>query len=338
MDAGLGNNQVMTTSSDNHRQNHRFCVAPMMDWTDRHDRAFLRQFTRHALLYSEMLSTGALLHGDAAGLLRYSAREQPLAIQLGGSVPGELAAAAELAQQVGYREVNLNVGCPSDRVQGGNFGACLMKEPALVAQCVAAMSAAVDIPVTVKCRIGVDGRDSEGELRDFVDQAARAGCATFIVHARIAILKGLTPKQNREIPPLHHDRVVRVKKAFPELEIVVNGGIETLDFAEKLLREVDGVMLGREAYGNPWLLHEVDQRFFGAPANERSRLDSLREFLPYVERELRNGTPLGHITRHMLGLFKGQRGGRHFRRHLSTHGNRREASIDVLLDAMALVA
>ena len=317
---------------------HRFCVAPMMDWTDRHDRAFLRQFTRHALLYTEMLSTGALLHGDAAGLLRFSAIEQPLAAQLGGGVPAELAAAAVKARDAGYREVNLNVGCPSDRVRGGNFGACLMKEPARVARCVAAMKAAVDIPVTVKCRIGVDGRDSEAELFDFIDQVAAAGCGTFIIHARIAVLEGLTPKQNREIPPLRHKRVFRVKQAFPELGIIINGGIETLDFAAELLREVDGVMLGREAYRNPWLLSEVDERFFGARSNTRTRLDALRGFLPYVEDELRAGTPLRHISRHMLGLFKGQRGGRRFRQHLSTHGNRREASITVLHDAMALVS
>jgi len=316
----------------------RFCVAPMMDWTDRHDRAFLRQFTRHALLYTEMLGTGALLHGDAAGLLRFSAIEQPLAAQLGGGVPAELAAAAVKARDAGYREVNLNVGCPSDRVRGGNFGACLMKEPARVARCVAAMKAAVDIPVTVKCRIGVDGRDSEAELFDFIDQVAAAGCETFIIHARIAILEGLTPKQNREIPPLRHERVFRVKRAFPELGIIINGGIETLDFAAQLLREVDGVMLGREAYRNPWLLSEVDERFFGARANTRTRLDALRGFLPYIEAELRAGTPLRHISRHMLGLFKGQRGGRRFRQHLSTHGNRREASITVLHDAMALVS
>ena len=327
----------MTSQSVNAALCHRFCVAPMMDWTDRHDRAFLRQFSRHALLYTEMLTARALLHGDAPGLLRFSAFEQPVAAQLGGSVPGELAAAAALARQAGYREVNLNVGCPSDRVQGGNFGACLMKTPATVAACVAAMKDAVDVPVTVKCRIGVDGQDSQAELLDFIGEVAGAGCETFIIHARIAVLQGLSPKQNREIPPLQYERVFQVKQAFPELEIIVNGGIETLDKAAEMLDEVDGVMLGREAYGNPWLLNEVDEKFFGAGTSTRTRLDSLREFLPYIENELRQGTPLRHITRHMLGLFKGQPGGRRFRRHLSTHGNQRDASINVLLDAMSQV-
>ncbi len=316
---------------------HRFCVAPMMDCTDRHDRAFLRQFSRHTLLYTEMLSSGALLHGDAANLLRFSPEEQPVALQLGGSDPDDLAAAAPLAEQAGYREVNLNLGCPSDRVQGGNFGACLMKEPERAGACVAAMNAAAQIPVTVKCRIGVDGRDSDGELLDFVERLAEAGCRTFIIHARIAVLKGLTPKQNREIPPLNYARVFRVKQAFPELEIVINGGIDSLRTAANLLRELDGVMLGREAYGNPFLLSKVDEAFFGEPPNTKSRLDYLGGFLPYVEREMRQGTPLRHITRHMLGLFKGQPGGRCFRRHLSVHGNRRGAPLEVLLDAMTHV-
>ena len=213
-----------------------------------------------------------------------------------------------------------------------------MRQPARVAACVAAMIAAVEIPVTVKCRIGVDERDSDGELLDFVERLAEAGCRTFIVHARIAVLRGLTPKQNREIPPLNYDRVFRVKRAFPELEVVINGGIDSLEKAADLLREVDGVMLGREAYGNPYLLSKVDERFFGASPSGKSRLDYLGGFLPYVERELRRGTPLRHITRHMLGLFKGQPGGKRFRRHLSVHGNRRGAPLDVLLDAMAHVA
>lgn len=328
----------MFTVADKQALCHRFCVAPMMDCTDRHDRAFLRQFSRHALLYTEMLSSAALLHGDAARLLRFSPEEQPVALQLGGGDPEDLAAAALLGRRAGYREVNLNLGCPSDRVQGGDFGACLMKEPRRVAACVAAMIAAVEIPVTVKCRIGVDGKDSDGELLAFVERLAEAGCRTFIVHARIAVLKGLTPKQNREIPPLNYERVFRVKRTFPELEVVINGGIDSLETAAELLREVDGVMLGREAYGNPYLLSKVDEMFFDAAPSGKSRLDYLGGFLPYVERELRRGTPLHHITRHMLGLFKGQPGGKRFRRHLSIHGNRRGAPLEVLLDAMAHVA
>jgi len=316
----------------------RFCVAPMMECTDRHDRAFLRQFSRRALLYSEMVTANALLHGDAARLLRFSPLEQPVALQLGGSDPGDLARAALLGEQAGYREINLNLGCPSGRVQGGNFGACLMNEPARVAACVSAMRSAVQIPVTVKCRIGIDGRDSEAELLDFIETIAAAGCRTFVIHARIAILKGLTPKQNREVPPLNHARVLRVKQVFPALETIINGGITSLGQAAELLRSVDGVMLGRAAYGNPWLLHEVDERFFGEAPATKTRLDYLEGFLPYIGEELRQGTPLRHITRHMLGLFKGQPGGKRFRRHLSTHGNRSDASLEVLLDAMALVA
>ena len=310
----------------------------MMDCTDRHDRAFLRQFSGHALLYTEMRSSGALLHGDTNRLLRFTPNEQPLALQLGGSDPGELATSAAAAQSAGYREVNLNLGCPSDRVQGGSFGACLMKDPQRVAVCVAAMSAAVDIPVTVKCRIGVDERDSDRELFNFIETVAATGCRTFIIHARIAILKGLTPKQNREVPPLNYARVFRARQAFPELEVVINGGIASLEAAAELLRKVDGVMLGREAYGNPYLLSKVDERFFGEPPSMKSRLEYLSGFLPYVEQELRQGTQLHHISRHILGLFKGQPGGRQFRRHLSMHGNRRGAALEVLLDAMALVA
>lgn len=327
----------MFSTNDKPAHCHRFCVAPMMDCTDRHDRAFLRRFSRHALLYTEMLSSSALLHGDAVRLLRFSPEEQPVALQLGGNDPDDLAAAALLAQQAGYREVNLNLGCPSDRVQGGKFGACLMKEPGWAAACIAAMNAVVKVPVTVKCRVGVDDRDSDGELLDFVERLAEAGCRTFVVHARIAVLTGLTPKQNREIPPLNYARVFRVKQAFPELEVVINGGIDSLESAAELLRKLDGVMLGREAYGNPYLLSKVDEMLFGDPPNAKSRLDYLGEFLPYVERELRQGTPLRHITRHMLGLFRGQPGGRRFRRHLSIHGSRRGAPLEVLLDAMAHV-
>lgn len=316
---------------------HRFCVAPMMDWTDRHDRVFLRQFSANTLLYTEMVTSAALEHGDAGYLLKHSQFEQPVALQLGGSDPAQLARAASAGAAAGYVEINLNVGCPSDRVQSGAFGACLMADPQLVADCVKSMQDAVNIPVTVKCRIGIDDRDSEAELLDFVATVADAGCETFIIHARKAILQGLSPKQNREIPPLNYDRVVAVKQALPQLRIVLNGGITTLDQASSLLQQVDGVMLGREAYQNPYILHEVDNRFFGAGPDNRTRLDYLQQFLPYVESELNQGTPLRHMARHLMGLFKGEPGGKQFRRHLSDHCHKDEASVRVLLEAAAFV-
>lgn len=313
----------------------RFCVAPMMDWTDRHERSFLRLFSRRALLYTEMVTSAALEHGDADYLLAHSPEEHPVALQLGGSDPRQLAAAARLGEDAGYREINLNVGCPSDRVQSGTFGACLMARPEIVARCIAAIAEETALPATVKCRIGIDDRDDEDFLFAFVETVAAAGCETFVVHARKAILKGLSPKQNREIPPLNYDRVFDLKRRFPELEIVINGGITELDEVESLLGRVDGVMLGREAYQNPYLLHEVDQRVYGEAARSRSRLDYLRDYLPYVESELARGTPLNHMTRHIMGLFKGQPGGRLFRRHLSENGHGKEAGLQVLEDAIA---
>ena len=318
--------------------NHRFCIAPMMDWTDRHERYFLRLFSRHMTLYTEMLTSAALIHGDAPYLLRFSDEEQPLGVQLGGSDPDQLGAAAVLAEQAGYREINLNIGCPSDRVQSGRFGACLMREPELVARCVAAIRQRVALPVTVKCRIGVDDLDSEDFLARFIETVAAAGCEVFIIHARIAVLKGLSPRENREIPPLNYPRVFRIKQRYPELEVIINGGITSLEESRRLLDEVDGVMVGREAYGNPYLLHQVDPLLFGDSTPARSRLDYLRRFLPYVESELAAGTPLHHMTRHILGLFKGQRGGKAFRRHLSENAFRRDAGLPVLLDAMSFVS
>ncbi len=318
--------------------NHRFCIAPMMDWTDRHERYFLRLFSRHMALYTEMLTSAALIHGDAPYLLRFSDEEQPLGVQLGGSDPDQLGAAAVLADQAGYREINLNIGCPSDRVQSGRFGACLMREPELVARCVATIRQRVALPVTVKCRIGVDDLDSEDFLARFIDTVAAAGCEVFIIHARIAVLKGLSPRENREIPPLNYPRVFRIKQRYPELEVIINGGITSLEESRRLLDEVDGVMVGREAYGNPYLLHQVDPLLFGDSTPARSRLDYLRQFLPYVESELATGTPLHHMTRHILGLFKGQRGGKAFRRHLSENAFRRDAGLPVLLDAMSFVS
>ncbi|HEY0963450.1 MAG TPA: tRNA dihydrouridine(20/20a) synthase DusA [Pseudomonadales bacterium] len=317
----------------------RFCVAPMMDWTDRHCRYFMRLLTREALLYTEMVTTGALLHGDSARFLRHDSAEQPLALQLGGSDPAALAACAQLGEAAGYREINLNVGCPSDRVQNNRIGACLMAEPRLVADCVAAMQSRVRIPVTVKCRTGIDDLDSFDYLSGFVETVAGdGGCRHFIVHARIALLQGLSPKENREIPPLNYARVYRLKERFPDLEIVINGGIITLESCEEHLKHVDGVMLGREAYHNPWLLADVDARLFGNPCVQRTRHEAIASFLPYIERELAAGTPLHHMTRHMLGLFQGQPGGKRFRRHLSENVHRGKAGIDVLHAALATLA
>lgn len=318
-------------------QSHRFCVAPMMDWTDRHDRVFLRQLSAHSLLYTEMVTSAALKHGDAQYLLQHSPEEYPVALQLGGSDPVELAEAAVLAERAGFDEVNLNVGCPSERVQSGAFGACLMAEPELVAQCVSSMMESIDLPVTVKCRIGIDDRDSQAELEDFVGTVADAGCDTFIIHARKAILSGLSPKENREIPPLKYDSVFAIKRAFPRLGIIINGGIKTLPDALSLLEKTDGVMLGREAYQNPFILNDVDTIFFGAAKNSATRTERLQSYLPYIEQELARGTPLHHMTRHILGLYKGQKGGKQFRRHLSENSYSKDANIDVLLDAISYV-
>ena len=316
---------------------HRFCVAPMMDWTDRHDRVFLRQLSKHALLYTEMVTSAALKHGDAQYLLQHSEGEHPIALQLGGSKPVELAEAAVLAERSGYDEINLNVGCPSDRVQSGAFGACLMAEPELVGNCVKSMMTSVNLPITIKCRIGIDDRDSQRELEDFIGTVANAGCDTFIVHARKAILSGLSPKENREIPPLNYDSVFAVKQAFPELSIIINGGIKTIEDAESLLKKTDGVMLGREAYQNPFILNEVDAVFFGTATNVQTRTETLQKFMPYIEQELERGTPLHHMTRHILGLYKGQKGGKNFRRHLSENSYKKTADIGVLLDAISYV-
>ena len=316
---------------------HRFCVAPMMDWTDRHDRVFLRQFSNRALLYTEMVTSAALRYGDANYLLQHDPSEHPVALQLGGSDPDELARAAELGQRSGFDEINLNVGCPSDRVQSGAFGACLMADPPLVASCIASMQGAVDIPVTVKCRIGIDDRDSEAELLHFVDTVAGGGCKVFIIHARKAFLRGLSPKQNRDIPSLDYEKVFAVKRRFPALDVVINGGITSLESADELLKRVDGVMLGREAYQNPYILHAVDSALFDEAVIEKSRADYLQAYLPYIEAELSRGTPLKHMTRHLLGLFRGEKGSKLYRRHLSENSWQKDAGISVLLDAIAYV-
>ncbi len=307
-----------------------------MDWTDRHDRRFLRGISKHALLYTEMVTSAALIHGDESALLAHSSEEYPLALQLGGSDPKQLALAAKMGESAGFCEINLNVGCPSDRVQSGAFGACLMARPDLVAQCVEEMRDRVSVPVTVKCRIGIDDQDSEAALLDFVGQVAERGCELFIVHARKAILAGLSPKQNREIPPLNYERVYAVKNTFPDLGIIINGGLTDLDTAMAQLKHVDGVMLGREAYQNPFILARVDELFYDCQPNELTRHDVLHAYLPYVAKELADGTPLQHITRHLLGLFKGQSGGKQFRRYLSENAYKPTSGIDVLTHALEL--
>lgn len=296
----------------------RLSVAPMMDVTDRHCRYFLRQISRRTLLYTEMVTTGALLHGDVDRHLRFHPEERPLALQLGGSEPDDLARCAALGERYGYDEININVGCPSERVQKGAFGACLMAEPELVADCVRAMRAAVTLPVTVKHRIGIDRVEDYDFMRRFVEVvAARGGCRTFIVHARNAILKGLTPKQNREIPPLRYDFVHRLKREYPELEIVVNGGIVDWPGIDAQLAQVDGVMIGRAAQNDPWLFAEADARAFGEAAPPRTRAGVLAAVADYAEAETRRGTPLRHIVRHLHGLYRGRPVARRFRQMLS---------------------
>ena len=319
---------------------HQLCVAPMMEWTDRHCRQFHRLLSPHARLYTEMISTGALLHGPRERLLTFSAKQHPVALQLGGADPRDLATCARYGADAGFDEINLNVGCPSDRVQHARIGACLMREPALVAECVAAMRAEVrsetNVPITIKCRTGVDADDHYDFLARFVDTIADAGCEVFIVHARKAILNGLTPAQNRTIPPLDWTRVCRLKTDFPNLTIVVNGGIDSADVAVAQLARVDGVMLGRAIYHNPWLLTELEQRLFGAAA-PGSRHAVLRQLLPYVEGELDGGARLHDVARHLHGLFNGYPGARRYRRHLSEHANRTGAGVGVLIDAAACV-
>jgi tRNA-dihydrouridine synthase A len=309
----------------------------MMEWTDRHCRYFHRLLTRRALLYTEMITTGAVLHGDRTRLLRHDASEHPLAVQLGGSDPQALATSARICAELGFDEVNLNVGCPSDRVQQGRFGACLMAEPELVGACVAAMKAVVGIPVTVKCRIGIDDQDPEEALDALADAAAAAGVDALIVHARKAWLEGLSPRENRDVPPLDYARVYRLKDRHPALPIVVNGGIDTLDKATAHLRRVDGVMMGRAAYKEPWRLLAVDP-LLGAPAPLASAREAAFAMIPYIEREVMTGVRLNSIVRHMLGLFAGVAGARAFRRHLATVAVRPGAGAEVLREALSLVA
>jgi tRNA-dihydrouridine synthase A len=318
--------------------NFLFSVAPMMDWTDRHCRFFHRQLTRRALLYTEMVTTGAVLHGDRARLLGFDRCEHPVAVQLGGSDPGALAAAARICADFGYDEINLNVGCPSDRVQSGRFGACLMAEPSLVGECVAAMKAVVAVPVTVKCRIGIDDQDPEPALDALADAVVAAGVDRLVVHARKAWLSGLSPRENRTVPPLDYARVYRLKQRLPGLEMVVNGGITMMEQVAGHVARLDGVMMGRAAYQEPWRLLDVDPALFGVPAPHPSLMTAAEAMIPYVERETAAGVRASSILRHMTGLFHRVPGARAFRRHLATEAVKPGAGAGVLRDALRLVA
>lgn len=321
---------------------HTFCVAPMMEWTDRHCRVLHRQLTRHALLFTEMVTADAVLHGKRDKLLGFDTTEHPLALQLGGSDPAKLADAAAIGADYGYDEVNLNCGCPSDRVRSGRFGACLMAEPDLVADCVTAMRRATKLPVTVKCRIGIDDQDSETDFQRFVDRVADAGCTTFIVHARKAWLQGLSPKENREVPPLDYPRVFRLKQARPDLRIVLNGGLDSWPQIDAVSTHVDGVMIGRAAYRRPFdMLAAVDHRSADgltalSTAALLTRRDAVERYLPYVAAQLADGEKLANMTRHMLGLYHGAPGGRQFRRLISERAHKPGAGIEVLLEALEL--
>lgn len=314
-----------------------FSIAPMLDWTDLHYRYFARLMSANTLLYTEMVTTGAILHGRG-DYLAYNQEEHPLALQLGGSNPLDLARCAKLAAERGYDEVNLNVGCPSDRVQNGRFGACLMAEPELVAECVDAMKQVVDIPVTVKTRIGIDDFDSYSFLVDFIEQVSeKGGCQQFTIHARKAWLKGLSPKENREIPPLDYPRVYQLKKDFPHLNIAINGGIQSLEESLEHLQYLDGVMVGREAYHNPYLLANVDQQIFGLDKPVKKRTQIVEEMFPYIEQQLSKGARLGHMTRHMLGLFQDMPGARQWRRYISENAHKPKAGIEVVEAALAKI-
>jgi tRNA-dihydrouridine synthase A len=317
--------------------NRSISIAPMLDWTDKHCRYFLRLISQHAVLYTEMVTTGAIIYGKG-DYLSYNQQEHPVALQLGGSDPSDMAKCAAKAQEYGYDEVNINVGCPSDRVQNGRFGACLMAEPQTVAACIKSMQAEVDIPITVKSRIGIDEMDEYKDLTNFIQVVADAGCDTFIVHARKAWLKGLSPKENRDIPPLIYERVYHLKEEFPQLNISLNGGVKTLDDAQLHLKYLDGVMIGREVYSNPYILAEVDKRFYLDDHLIPSRHELVMAMLPYVEQQLAQGARVWHIARHMLGIFQGQPGGRIWRRYLSQNGTASDAGVELLVNALDTVS
>lgn len=333
----LGNTEKNTVNSID-KLDRRFSIAPMMDWTTSDYRVFARTLTKKTLLYTEMVTTGALLQGNhPERFLQYDECEHPIALQLGGSDASALGQCAKKAQQVGFDEVNLNAGCPSDRVQNSLIGACLMAHTDKVKDAMKAMQDACELPVTIKHRIGLDEEESYDFVRDFVGEIATTGVTTFIVHARNAILQGLSPKENREVPPLKYHYVQQLKKDFPHLEIILNGGIKTISECQEQLAHVDGVMIGREAYHNPWLLSQVDEHIFGGQARVASRYEALEAFVPYIERKLEEGERLLHLTRHILGIFQGEAGGKQFRRYLSENGHKADAKINVLLEAIDLV-
>ena len=318
--------------------NRRFCVAPMLDWSDRHQRMLMRSMSKHSLVYTEMVTTGALIHGDAQRYLKYDQGEHPIALQLGGSDPKAMAICAKMAEDAGYDEVNINVGCPSDRVQNGAFGACLMAEPELVAENVAAMQVAVDIPVTVKNRIAIDDMEEEETLRRFLSIVSAAGCKTFIVHARKAWLKGLSPKQNRDVPPLNYELVYQMKREFPELELIINGGIETLEECKKHLEQTDGVMVGREAYHNPYLMTDVDQSIYDDINQDKpTRMEVLESYKEYMQQQMSEGVYLKSMSRHLLGLFTGEAGAKAWRRHISENAHKEGAGIEVIEKAATFI-
>lgn len=319
--------------------NRRFCVAPMLDWTDRHQRYLMRLMSKNSLLYTEMVTTGALIHGDKSRYLKFNKEEHPVALQLGGSNPVDMALCAKMAEDEGYDEVNINVGCPSDRVQNGAFGACLMAEADLVAENVVAMQKAVDIPVTVKNRIAIDEMDEYETLHGFLKTVSEAGCETFIVHARKAWLKGLSPKQNRDVPPLNYDLVYQMKREFPQLDIIINGGIKTIDDCTHHLQHVDGVMVGREAYHNPYMMNKVDEVIYGVnDTGLVTQLDVLEDYMAYMQTQLEQGVYLKHMSRHLLGFFTGQAGAKAWRRYISENAHKEGASVEVIRHAASLVS
>lgn len=319
--------------------NRRFCVAPMLDWTDRHERYLLRLLSKHAVLYTEMVTTGALIYGDKHRHLQFNAEEHPVALQLGGSEPKDMALSAKMAEDYGYDEVNINVGCPSDRVQQGAFGACLMAEAELVAENIVAMQKAVKIPVTVKNRIAIDDMPEYETLHNFLQVVSQAGCKTFIIHARKAWLKGLSPKQNRDVPPLNYQLVYQIKQEFPELEIIINGGIKTLEASEQHLKQVDGVMMGREVYHNPFIMNEVDKRLYSdKTARNSSELEILNQYMDYMQKQLNQGVLLKHMSRHLLGLFTGKPGAKAWRRHISENAYKKGAGIEVIQQAVNYIS
>ncbi len=322
---------------DTHALDRQVSVAPMMDWTDRHERYFLRIISKRILLYTEMITTGAIIHGNREYLLGYDDTEHPLALQLGGSDPKELAECAKVGEGFGFDEINLNLGCPSDRVQSGHFGACLMAEPELVARCIGAMQEAVRIPVTVKTRTGIDDQDSYEELAQFVSQISEAGCKVFVIHARKALLDGLSPRENREIPPLRYDMVYRIKEEFPDLCVVINGGIKTIDEIREQICSVDGAMVGREAYENPYFLATVDQELYGDEYPVKTRQEIVAEFEDYVQAKLETGVRFMSIARHIMGLYRGMPGARSWRRHLGENGTLPGAGVEILRGAAKFV-